>query len=162
MPSVPLEKVLEFMQVLWALDHALQERSKAMAAHIGVTSPQRLALRIIQSQPGISSGAVADRLFLDPSTLTGVLQRLETRGLLTRKKDKEDARRTLLFVTPAGKALLGQAEHTVEAVVREALESEKGKAVRKASAVLENITARLKGAPAPLHNGKKKKKPAAV
>ena len=155
MPSVPLEKVLEFMQVLWALDHALQERSKAMAARIGVTSPQRLALRIIHSQPGISSGEVADKLFLDPSTLTGVLQRLESRGLLTRKKDKQDQRRSLLHTTAAGDALLGEAEHTVEAVVREALESEKGKAVRKASAVLEHITARLKGAPAPQKNGKR-------
>jgi DNA-binding MarR family transcriptional regulator len=159
MASVPLEKVLEFMQVLWALDHALQERSKAMAARIGVTSPQRLALRIIHNQPGISSGEVADKLFLDPSTLTGVLQRLEARGLLTRKKDKEDARRSLLQTTAAGETLLGQAEHTVEAVVREALESEKGKAVRKASAVLEHITARLKGAPAP-EKTRKKVKPA--
>ena len=155
MPSVPLEKVLEFMQVLWALDHALQERSKAMATRIGVTSPQRLALRIIHSQPGISSGEVADKLFLDPSTLTGVLQRLESRGLLTRKKDKQDNRRTLLNTTAAGDALLGQTEHTVEAVVREALESEKGKAVRKASVVLEHITARLKGAPAPEKGVKK-------
>ena len=156
MPSVPLEKVLEFMQVLWALDHALQERSKAMASQIGVTSPQRLALRIIHAQPGISSGEVADKLFLDPSTLTGVLQRLDSRGLLTRKKDKTDQRRTLLNTTAAGAALLGQSEYTVEAVVREALESEKGKAVRKASVVLQNITARLKGAPAPHKQPKRK------
>ena len=159
MPSVPLEKVLEFMQVLWALDHALQERSKAMATRIGVTSPQRLALRIIHNQPGISSGEVADKLFLDPSTLTGVLQRLEARGLLTRRKDKEDNRRTLLQVSAAGVTLLEKAEHSVEAVVREALESEKGKAVRKASVVLEHITARLKGAPAP-EKGAKKFRPA--
>lgn len=155
MPSVPLEKVLEFMQVLWALDHALQGRSKAMSARIGVTSPQRLALRIIHTQPGISSGEVADKLFLDPSTLTGVLQRLETRGLLTRKKDKADARRTLLSVTAEGKALLGQSEHTVEAVVREALGSEKARSVRKVTALLANITEKLKAAPHP--KGKRKK-----
>lgn len=159
MPSVPLEKVIEFMQVLWALDHALQERSKAMAARIGVTSPQRLALRIIHSKPGISSGEVADKLFLDPSTLTGVLKRLESNGLLTRHKDKADHRRSLLHTTAAGEALLGQTEHTVEAVVREALESEKGKAVRKASAVLEHITARLKDAPAPEKTKKPKPRP---
>ncbi len=157
MPSVPLEKVLEFMKVLWALVHALQERSKAMAARIGVTSPQRLALRIIHAQPGISSGEVADNLFLDPSTLTGVLQRLESRGLLTRKKDKDDQRRSLLFTTEAGATLLGKAEHTVEAVVREALESEKGKAVRKAVAVLEHITTRLQEAPAPETTAKRPK-----
>jgi len=149
MPSVPVEKVLEFMQVLWALDHALQERSKSMFSRIGVTSPQRLALRIIHSQPGISSGEVAEKLFLDPSTLTGVLQRLETRGLLVRKKDKEDARRALLSVTAAGKALLGQSAHTVEVVVREALESEKGRSIRKVTAVLANLTEKLKAAPHP-------------
>lgn len=151
MPSVPLDKVLEFMRVLWAMDHALQERSKAMAARIGVTSPQRLALRIIHDHPGISSGEVAELLYLDPSTLTGVLQRLQSRGLLERKKDKEDQRRSLLTVTAAGTAVLGQAEHSVEAVVRVALEAEKSKAVRKASAVLERITEALKGAPAPAH-----------
>jgi len=144
------------MQVLWALDHALQERSKAMALRIGVTSPQRLALRIIHGQPGISSGAVAEALFLDPSTLTGVLQRLESRGLLTRKKDPRDQRRTLLSATAAGAALLQRGANTVEAVVRDALESEKGKTVRKASALLEALTARLKEAPAPHHSGKKK------
>lgn len=143
------DKAIEFLQVLWALDHALQERSKAMASRIGVTSPQRLALRIIHTQPGISSGEVAEKLFLDPSTLTGVLQRLEAAGHLTREKDKIDARRTLLEVTPAGVRLLAQDEFTVEAVVREALASEKGKAVRKAMAVLEHITARLKDAPPP-------------
>lgn len=126
-----------------------------MASRIGVTSPQRLALRIIHNQPGISSGEVADKLFLDPSTLTGVLQRLEGRGLLTRKRDKADHRRTLLSTTAAGEALLGQSEYSVEAVVREALESEKGKAVRKASVVLEHITARLKAAPAPEKTVKK-------
>ena len=143
------DKAIEFLQVLWALDHALQERSKAMASRIGVTSPQRLALRIIHTQPGISSGEVAEKLFLDPSTLTGVLQRLEAAGHLTREKDKIDARRTLLEVTPAGMRLLAQDEFTVEAVVREALGAEKGKAVGKAMAVLENITARLKEAPPP-------------
>lgn len=149
------DKAIEFLQVLWALDHALQERSKAMASRIGVTSPQRLALRIIHTQPGISSGEVAEKLFLDPSTLTGVLQRLETRGLLTRKKDQDDARRTLLGLTAAGERLLGQDDYTVEAVVRVAIASEKGKAVRKAMAVLEHLTARLNDAPPP-EDGKKK------
>ncbi len=136
--------VIAFLQVLWALDHALQERSKAMASAIGVTSPQRLALRIIHAQPGISSGEVAEKLFLDPSTLTGVLQRLEGHGLLTRKKDKEDQRRTLLFLTAAGAAIIAKAEFSVEGVVREALAHESPGSVRKTMAVLSHITERLK------------------
>jgi DNA-binding MarR family transcriptional regulator len=155
MTSPPLDKVLEFMRVLWALDHALQERSKAMASKLGVTSPQRLALRIIDGQPGISSGQVAALLHLDPSTLTGVLRRLEARRLLVRKKDKADGRRARLEITAQGRALLGQQQHTIEAVVRVALDAEKEKAVRKASGVLQRLTAALGQAPAPMERLKR-------
>ncbi len=148
------DKVLEFMRVLWALDHAMQERSKAMGTHLGVTSPQRLTLRLIDAQPGISSSEVAELLHLDPSTLTGVLQRLERSGMLTRARDADDGRRAKLRTTPRGKAMLGQHQHTVESVVRQALGAEKDKAIRKASAVIERLTAALVEAPPPSTKGK--------
>lgn len=149
MVSAPLDKVLEFLRVLWALDHALQQRSKAMASKLGVTGPQRLALRIIDAQPGITSGEVAQLLHLDPSTLTGVLHRLETQGLLTRKKDQADGRRARLQATAAGRGVLGQQQHTVEAVVRVALNAEREKTIRKASGVLQRLTLAINAAPAP-------------
>lgn len=155
MASPRLDKVLEFMRVLWALDHAMQGRSKAMASKLGITSPQRLALRLVDEQPGITSGEVAQLLHLDPSTLTGVLQRLEIRGLLTRKKDKADGRRAKLQVTAAGRELLSQQQHTIEAVVRVALNAEKEKAVRKASGVLQRLTAAMGAAPAPAERPKR-------
>lgn len=149
MASPGSDKVLEFMRVLWALDHAMQERSKAMATHLGVTSPQRLALRLIGDQPGITSGRIAELLHLDPSTLTGVLQRLETHGMLTRKKDKDDGRRARLQITAHGKTVLAQQVNTVESIVRSSLSAEKLKAVRKASGVIERVTAALHKAPMP-------------
>ena len=145
----PLDDVLEFMRVLWALDHALQERSKAMGANLGVTSPQRLALRIIDLRPGITSGEVAQMLHLDPSTLTGVLQRLEKRGLLIRRKDKEDGRRARLEITGKGRTLLGEQQHTVESILRKAINAEKDKAVRKATVVLQHLTQAIISAPPP-------------
>jgi DNA-binding MarR family transcriptional regulator len=154
------DKVLEFMRVLWALDHAMQERSKAMGAQLGITSPQRLALRLIDQQPGITSGEVAELLHLDPSTLTGVLQRLETNGMLTRSRDKADGRKARLTITSQGSGLLGQHEHTVESIVRDALGIEKEKAIRKASAVIERLTAALVDSPPPSAKNAKKKRPA--
>src|SRR6185503_3710439 len=100
--DIPLKRgtdVLELMRVIWALDHALQSRSKAMARTLGVTGPQRFVLRVVERHPGISSGALAEYLHLHPSTLTGVLQRLDDRGLLERRRDPEDARRVLLELT---------------------------------------------------------------
>ena len=142
------------MRVIWALDHAMQERSKAMGTQLGMTSPQRLALRLIDQRPGITSGEVAELLHLDPSTLTGVLQRLEEHEMVTRSRDKADGRRARLQITRAGSALLSQHQHTVESIVRLALGAEKDKAIRKASGVIERLTAALVAAPPP---SKKKK-----
>jgi DNA-binding MarR family transcriptional regulator len=75
-----LGPVLEFIRLLWATDHGLQSASKAMAARLGVTGSQRLAVRVLSRCPGLSAGELARILHVHPSTLTGVLQRLQSRG----------------------------------------------------------------------------------
>src|ERR687888_5890 len=69
-----LGPVLDFMQRLWAVAHELQSISKRMDAHLGVTGPQRLVVRILGRRPGLSAGELAAILHLHPSTLTGVLR----------------------------------------------------------------------------------------
>jgi DNA-binding MarR family transcriptional regulator len=146
-PLKPPTDVLELMRVIWALDHALQSRSKAMARSLGVTGPQRFVLRVVERTPGISSGELAGYLHLHPSTLTGVLQRLDDGGLLERKRDPLDARRVLLQITPAGKRVLGKRRSSVEAVVRLAMTRERKSDVATAAEVLKRITSALEGAP---------------
>src|SRR5512140_2316778 len=116
-----LGPVLDFMRALWALDHALQSASKRMEARRGVTAPQRLVVRIVGRFPGISAGEIAEILHLHPSTLTGVLRRLEDRGLLARRPDPADRRRALLQLTARGRGLDRLRDGTVEASVRRAL-----------------------------------------
>src|SRR3569833_1262371 len=83
----PLNARLEFMRLLWAVDHGLQSASKRLEASSGVTGPQRLVIRIVGVYPGISAGEIADILVTHPSTLSGVLKRLESRGFVERKND---------------------------------------------------------------------------
>ncbi len=116
-----LGDVLDFMRLLWAVDHGLQSTSKRMETRLGVTGPQRLVIRIVGRSPGISAGELADIMHVHPSTLTGVLKRLEIRGILTRKPDPHDARRALFGLTAKGKDLDQQRTGTVEAAVRRAL-----------------------------------------
>lgn len=116
-----LGKTLQFMQLLWELTHALQSLSKHMESAIGVTGPQRLALRIIGRRPGISAGELATALRIHPSTLTGILRRLEERRAVRREADPDDARRARLFLASAGKELDGERSPTVEAAVRRAM-----------------------------------------
>src|SRR4029077_12772985 len=71
--------------------------------------------------PGISAGALADVLHVHPSTLTGVLRRLETRGMLVRRSDPRDARRALFGLTPRGRKMDTLRTGTVEQAVRRVL-----------------------------------------
>src|SRR5262245_41388371 len=138
-PLKPALDVLELMRVIWALDHALHSRSKAMASALGVTGPQRFVLRLVQRTPGISSGALANHIHLHPSTLTGVLQRLERRGLLVRRRDRADARRVLLQLTSKGRRMLRK-KGSVEEVVKRAIASQRAPDVTIAAEVFKRIT----------------------
>jgi DNA-binding MarR family transcriptional regulator len=117
----PLGAVLDFMRLLWAVDHALQSASKRMEATFGVTGPQRLVVRIVGRFPGIAAGRVAEILHVHPSTLTGILKRLEARGMLLRKRDPRDARRALFGLTSKGKKLDTLKTGVVEQAVRKVL-----------------------------------------
>ncbi len=143
-----LGPVLEFMRALWALDHTLQSASKRMEVMLGVTAPQRLVVRIVGRFPGISAGEVAAILHLHPSTLTGILRRLEERALVTRRSDPVDARRALFELTPRGREVDGLRAGTVESAVRTALRRMppgEAQAVRDAVEKLTAEMARLLG-----------------
>ncbi|HYO56915.1 MarR family transcriptional regulator [Archangium sp.] len=117
----PLGEVLEFMRLLWAVDHGLQSTSKRMEATLGLTGPQRLVLRLVGRFPGITAGRLAQIMHVHPSTLTGVLKRMEKRDLLERKSDPLDGRKALFSLTAAGHALNVPALGTVEAAVQRAI-----------------------------------------
>lgn len=119
--AVELDDVLQFMRTLWVTVHALQKASKRMNRTLGMTGPQRLVLRVVGLAPGISAGALAKVLHLHPSTLTGVLHRLESQRLLSRVRDATDARRAVLRLSPRGERLNVATEGTVEAAARTVL-----------------------------------------
>lgn len=117
----PAGETLQFLQRVWELDHALDVRSKRMAQTIGVTGPQRLVLRLVGQRPRQTASEIAHMLGKHPSTLTGVLARLEARRLLRREVDATDRRRALFTLTPDGKAVDRERKGTVEAAARRAL-----------------------------------------
>jgi MarR family transcriptional regulator, organic hydroperoxide resistance regulator len=138
-----LGPVLDFMRVLWELDHALQSASKRMEGRIGVTGPQRLVVRILGRYPGISAGEVSALLHLHPSTLTGVLKRLAVRGLVRRRPDPSDGRRVLLELTARGRTLDASRGGTIEAAVRRALDRLDPKTAAAARAIAGALVVEL-------------------
>lgn len=118
----PLPDTLQFMQLLWALVHALERTSKHMTRRVGVTGPQRLVLRVVGLMPGVAAGELAAILHLHPSTLTGVLHRLVKQKLVARTRDASDGRKAVLHLTARGAQINAVGQGTVEAAVARALD----------------------------------------
>ncbi len=124
------------MRLLWAVAHGLESTSKRMGAELGVTGPQRLVLRLIGHYSRLSPGDLAKLLHVHPSSLTGVLGRLERGKLLERRGDPSDGRRAILSLTAKGRALNTRRVGTVEESVRRALASQSQSQIAIAGQVL--------------------------
>ncbi|MEZ5291629.1 MAG: MarR family transcriptional regulator [Vicinamibacterales bacterium] len=144
----PLTPELDFLQLLWAVAHCLETASKRMQSSVGVTGPQRLALRLVGLRPGLSAGELAATLHVHPSTLTGVLHRLVTQGLVARTDDPDDARRAVLRLTPRGAAVNARRSGTVEAAVADTLRAVGERDRRATTRMLEYLAGCLGAADA--------------
>lgn len=139
-PSYPLGPALDFLQRLWQLNHALEKVSSRMEKRLGVTAQQRLILRCVGKYPGLTAGHLATFLHVDPGTVSASLSRLESRGLLERRRDPRDKRRASLGLTARGRALDGPAGGTVENAVERLLSSAPADQLRTMLSVVDQLT----------------------
>lgn len=131
------------MQLLWNLAHALEVRSKQMAKTLGVTGPQRLVLRVLGQAGALGPGQLAAILDMHPSTLTGILARLQERDLIRRAVDAADGRRATLALSPLGRVVDREKRGTVEAAVGRAMARAGGEAVARTRELLAVLVEEL-------------------
>ena len=74
----------------------------------GVTPVQYAALQTVANVPGVDQRTLARSIGFDTSTIAGVVDRLEARGMLLRSASPDDRRVRLLSLTPDGQALLAE------------------------------------------------------
>jgi DNA-binding MarR family transcriptional regulator len=77
---------------------------------LGLTYPQYVVLLVLWEQDNLTVKSIGEQLFLDSGTLTPLLKRLESAGLIRRKRDREDERQVRILLTDAGRALRERAE----------------------------------------------------
>jgi DNA-binding MarR family transcriptional regulator len=143
-------ETLKFMKVLWDLAHALELRSKRMAKELGVTSPQRLVIRVVGQSPDSTASELAKTLGLHPSTLSGILSRLEDQDVLARKTDDVDRRVARFRLTARGSQIDRERKGTVEAAVRRALRRADAPMIAQTVRMIALVTEELsRGADAP-------------
>jgi DNA-binding MarR family transcriptional regulator len=83
---------------------SLANRARLMAAleEFGLTFPQAHALRLLDPARPLPMNEIAERLVCDASNVTGIADRLESRGLVERRAGRGDRRVKMLALTPAG------------------------------------------------------------
>jgi DNA-binding MarR family transcriptional regulator len=139
----PLGIALEFLRTIWAVDHGLARMSTAMERAIGVTGPQRLAVRLIGRAPGIGPAELATLLHVHRSAATGIVKRLEAKGLVAREVHPGDSRRLTLSLTPRGQEIDRDDRGTIESRVRQVLAASSADETAAAVRVLERLAGAL-------------------
>lgn len=79
----------------------------AELAKVGLHAGQEMVLLELWREDGLKGGELAERLRVEPPTVTRMLQRLEGCGLVERRRDPGDARGVRVYLTQKGRALEG-------------------------------------------------------
>ena len=106
-PTLDLDDFLCF--ALHSTAQAAVRANKPMLDELGLTYPQYLVMVALWAADGQTVGSIGDKLFLESSTLTPLLKRLEAAGLVRRARCAEDERQVRVSLTEKGEALRGKA-----------------------------------------------------
>ena len=102
-PILPLDSQLCFS--IYSASIAINRVYKPMLDALGVTYTQYLVLSTLWEKNGLTISAIADRLSLEPSTITPAVKRLETAGFLNRHRSTTDERLVEVHLTAKGSDL---------------------------------------------------------
>ncbi len=94
---------------VYAAQHALNRLYVPLLADLGLTYPQYLVMAALWAEDDRSVGALGDLLHLSSNTLTPLLKRLESAGLIRRRRSDRDERVVQVTLTEAGAALSAKA-----------------------------------------------------
>ncbi len=95
---------------VYSTAHAFTRLYKPFLDGLGLTYPQYLVMMVLWEGDGLTVKALGERLHLDSGTLTPLLKRLESAGLISRSRDLQDERQLCVTLTTAGRDLHDQAK----------------------------------------------------
>ncbi|MCD6578098.1 MarR family transcriptional regulator [bacterium] len=98
----------EILITLRKIARAMSIYSKSLDKHYGLTSPQLLILHELFQTDQIAIGEIARKISLSQATVTDIIDRLETKGLVLRTKNSLDRRQVLIKISPNGKNIVNK------------------------------------------------------
>jgi DNA-binding MarR family transcriptional regulator len=101
-----MEKHQELLIALRKVIRAIDLHSKHLNKTSGLTSPQLILMQEIDRTSGVNSSQLAKKVNLSAATVTNIIDRLETKNLVSRVRCTQDKRKVSLHLTDNGKAIL--------------------------------------------------------
>lgn len=101
---MPRERYLRALRALARCYQAFERRSAAHVRALGLTPSQFDIIATLGNTPGMTFRQLGDETLITKGTLTGVVDRLEERGLVRRVGSPTDGRSTVVQLTPRGEA----------------------------------------------------------
>ncbi len=121
-PQVPKGSYdLRILQALRRIIRAVDIHSHRLSTQYKITGPQLACLLAIQEEGPLSSGKLAQKIYLSPSTVVGIVDRLEEKQLVARQRDTKDRRQVYISITPAGERLIAAAPSLLQETLAHAL-----------------------------------------
>lgn len=112
------------LHALRRIVRAIDQYSRKLARDHNITGPQLLCLYLVERQPEhrMTIGALSREAHLGPSTINGIVDRLELRALARRERDNRDRRRVYVCLTEEGAALTAHAPSLLQDRLAEGLQ----------------------------------------
>lgn len=104
----------EILTALRRITRAIDIHSRYLANNFGLTGPQLVCLRVLGRHNALKPGELAKHIALSQATVTGIVDRLASRQLLTRARSETDRRNVTVTITDAGRALLEDAPSALQ------------------------------------------------
>ncbi len=102
---------------LYSTGLAMNKVYRKLLRKLDLTYPQYLVMLVLWERDGVTLSDIGARLFLDSATLTPLLKRLETAGLVARARSNLDERQVVVSLTDAGRAMARDAAAVQEQVL---------------------------------------------
>ncbi len=96
---------LRILRALRRITRSIALHSRQLSAYSNITAPQLVCLRAIVENGPLTATAISREIHVSPSTVVGILDRLEDKGWIRRERGREDRRIVFITATPAGVSL---------------------------------------------------------
>ncbi|MEA3545184.1 MAG: MarR family winged helix-turn-helix transcriptional regulator [Thermodesulfobacteriota bacterium] len=121
-PQVPKGSYdLRILQSLRRIIRAVDIHSRKLATQHKITGPQLACLMVVKEEAPLMSGHLAKKVYLSPSTVVGIVDRLEEKKMVVRNRSSKDRRQVYISITSKGEQLIADAPSLLQDTLAEGL-----------------------------------------